>query len=309
MPQAVQLHNYGDIDVLKVEEVPQPTPAAGEVLVRVKAAGINPGEASIRKGVFKDTWPSTFPSGQGSDFAGVIEAVGEGVSGLQPGAEVIGFTHNRASQAEFVVVPQDQVTPKPANVPWEVAGGLFVAGTTAYAAVRAVDVKAGDTVVVSGASGGVGTLAVQLARLKGARVLGIASPARAEWLAAHGVDLVPYGDGLRERLLEAAGGHIDAFIDTYGQGYVQLAVELGIPPQRINTIIDFAAVQQYGVQAEGNAAGGRADVVAELAQLIADGQLEMPIARTYPLEQVQAAYRELEDRHTLGKIVLIPGKR
>ncbi len=307
MPHAVRLHEYGDVNVLKVEEVPRPTPAAGQVLVRVKAAGINPGEASIRKGVFKDTWPSTFPSGQGSDFAGVIEAVGEGVTGTQPGAAVIGFTHDRASQAEFVVVPDAQVTPKPAKVPWEVAGALFVAGTTAHAAVQAVGLQAGDTVVVSGASGGVGTIAVQLARLRGARVLGIASPARAAWLTEHGVELLPYGDDLQARL--RAAGPIDAFIDTFGQGYVQLAVDLGVTPQRINTIIDFGAVERYGVKADGNAAGGRAEVLAELAALIADGQLEVPIARTYPLDQVQAAYRELEDRHTLGKIVLIPGER
>ncbi|ULH14139.1 NADP-dependent oxidoreductase (plasmid) [Deinococcus sp. KNUC1210] len=305
MPRAVRLHEYGGPEVLKTEEVPQPVPAAGQVLVRVKAAGINPGEASIRKGVFKDTWPSSFPSGQGSDFAGVIEAVGEGVESTQPGAEVIGFTHERASQADFVVVPQEQVTPKPANVPWEVAGALFVAGTTAYAAVNAVDVKQGDIVAVSGASGGVGTIAVQLARLRGARVLGIASPERSEWLTAHGVEPVPYGDGLRERL--QAAGPVDAFIDTYGQGYVQLAVELGVSPQRINTIIDFGAVKQYGVKSEGNAAADRADVLAELAALIADGQLEVPVARVYPLDQVQEAYRDLEDRHTLGKIVLVPG--
>ncbi|GGJ67928.1 NADP-dependent oxidoreductase [Deinococcus aquiradiocola] len=308
MPQAVRLHEYGGPEVLKIEQVPQPTPAAGQVVVRVKAAGINPGEASIRKGVFKDTWPSSFPSGQGSDFAGVIEMVGEGVSHLQAGAEVIGFTHDRASHAEFVVVPHDQVTPRPAGVPWEAAGALFVAGTTAYAAVNAVDVQDGDTVVISGASGGVGTIAVQLARLRGARVLGIASPARAEWLTAHGAEPVPYGDGLLERLQATAGGPVDAFIDTRGQGYVKLAVDLGVPTQRIDTIIDFAAAQEYGVKTEGNAVGGRTEVLAELAGLIAAGQLEVPIARTFPLEQVQDAYRELERGHTFGKIVLTPGE-
>ena len=305
MSQAVQLHHYGDIDVLKIEDVTRPVPGTDEVLVRVKAAGINPGEASIRKGVFKDSWPSTFPSGQGSDFAGIVEAVGAGVTGTQPGAEVIGFTHGRASQAEFVVVPQAQVTPKPANISWEVAGGLFVAGTTAYAAVRAVDVKAGDTVAISGASGGVGTLAVQLARLRGARVLGIASPARAEWLTAHGVELVPYGEGLKERL--EAMGRIDAFIDTRGQGYVQLATELGVSPERINTIIDFGAAKEYGVKTEGNGVGGTTEVLSELTRLVGEGQLEVPVARAYPLAQVQEAYRELERGHTLGKIVLLPG--
>lgn len=307
MPKAVRLHDYGGLEVLQVEEVPRPAPAAGSVLVRVKAAGINPGEASIRKGVFKDRWPSRFPSGQGSDFAGVVEEVGEGVTGTRPGAEVIGFTHDRASHAEFVVVPHDQLTPKPANVPWDVAGALFVAGTTAHAAVRAVDLREGDTVAVSGASGGVGTIAVQLARLRGARVLGIAGPARADWLAAHGAELVPYGDGLPERLRAAARGRLDAFVDTRGGGYVRLAVELGVAPSRIDTIIDFAAAEQYGVKAEGNNVGGRLEVLAELAALVADGTLEVPIARAYPLEEVREAYRDLEGGHTLGKIVLIPG--
>ena len=137
------------------------------------------------------------------------------------------------------MVPQAQVIPKPASIPWEVAGALFVAGTTAYAAVRAVNVKVGDTVAVSGASSGVGTLVVQLARLRGARVLGIASPARADWLTAHGVEPVPYSDDLQECLLVPADGHLDAFIDTHGQGYVQFAIKLSIDSQRINTIIDF----------------------------------------------------------------------
>jgi NADPH:quinone reductase-like Zn-dependent oxidoreductase len=146
------------------------------VLVQVKAAGINPGEAKIREGLLNSRWPATFPSGQGSDLAGVVAATGAGVTGFATGDEVIGYTDNRASQAEYVVVEEQNLTARPAGVPWEVAGALNVVGATAYAAVRAVALTKGDTVVVSGAAGGVGSLAVQLARRAGATVIGLASP-------------------------------------------------------------------------------------------------------------------------------------
>src|SRR6266702_7553685 len=138
MPKAVRYDDYGGIDVLQVVEVDRPVPGPGQVLVRVKAAGINPGEAKIRDGLMAQRWPSTFPSGQGSDLAGVVEELGEGVTGFAVGDEVIGFTENRASHAELVVVEAANLTPRPAGVSWEAAGGLFVAGVTAYAAVGAV---------------------------------------------------------------------------------------------------------------------------------------------------------------------------
>src|SRR3979490_142459 len=161
MPRAVRFNEYGDIDVLEVVTVDRPIPGPGEVLVGMKAAGINPGEAMIRKGLVHDLWPATFPSGEGSDLAGVVEEIGAGVAGFEVGDEVFGFTNNRASHADFVLVDADQLVHRPSNVSWEAAGALFVAGATAFAAVRAVAVGAGDTVVVSGAAGGVGALTVQ----------------------------------------------------------------------------------------------------------------------------------------------------
>lgn len=305
MPKAVRFDEYGDVDVLKVVEVERPVPRSDQVLVHVKAAGINPGEASVRKGLMHERWPATFPSGQGSDLAGVIEERGEEVTSFAVGDEVIGFTHDRASQAEFVAVDADHLTHRPAGVPWEVAGALFVTGTTAYAAVHAVAPEKGDTVVVSGAAGGVGTIAVQLAALAGASVIGLASESHHDWLRSHGAVPVSYGEGLAERLRDEAG-RIDAFVDTFGGGYVDLAVSLGVSPARIDTIIDWAAAAKYGAKTDGNTVGARADVLAELARMIDEGRLEVPIARTYPLDEVQDAYRELERRHTLGKIVLIP---
>jgi len=306
MPKAVRYDDYGGVDVLQVVETDRPVPGPGQVLVRVKAAGINPGEAKIRDGLLAQRWPSTFPSGQGSDLAGTVEELGEGVTAVAVGDEVIGWTDNRASHAELVCVDAGHLVPKPAGVSWEVAGGLFVAGVTAYAAVRAVAAGPGDVVVVSGAVGGVGSITVQLAKNAGATVIGLASPANHEWLASHGVIGVAYGDGVADRILAASGGHVDAFIDTVGGDYVELALSLGIKPDRIDTIANFEAKEKYGVKIDGNAAGSSAAVLAELAGLIDQGQLEIPIASVYPLAEVQAAYRELEKGHTRGKIVLEP---
>jgi NADPH:quinone reductase-like Zn-dependent oxidoreductase len=308
MSKAVQFDSYGEVDVLEVRDVPRPVPTAGEVLVEVKATGINPGEAMIRRGGMHERWPATFPSGQGSDLAGVVAEIGQGVDVFAVGDEVLGFTEDRASHAQFVVVPSPQLTAKPPEVPWEVAGGLYVVGTTAYAAVRAIALKPGDTVAVAGAAGGVGTIAVQLATRTGATVLGIAGPSNDDWLNAHGVVPVNYGDGLADRLRQAApDGRIDAFLDFFGGGYVELALtELGIDPQRVDTIIDFAAVERFGVKGEGNAEAADAAVLAELTGLVAAGELEVPVAQVFPLDQVKDAFRALEQRHTRGKIVLRP---
>jgi NADPH:quinone reductase-like Zn-dependent oxidoreductase len=279
------------------------------VLVQVKATGINPGESKIRNGLLHARWPTTFPSGEGSDLAGVVIEVGPGVTSFGAGDEVIGFTHNRASHAEYVLVETEHLTAKPAGVPWEVAGVLFVAGSSAYAAVRAVAPAEGDTVAVAGAAGGVGSLAVQLARRTGATVIGIAGEANHDWLREHGVIPVTYGEGVAERIraaAENASGKVDAFIDTVGADYVQLAFDLGVAPSRIDTIVHLDGAQRFGVKTDGNMAGGTAGVLGELAALIAAGQLEVPITATFPLSQVQDAYRRLEQGHLCGKIVLLP---
>jgi NADPH:quinone reductase-like Zn-dependent oxidoreductase len=306
MPRAVRFDKYGGIDVLHLVEVDRPVPGPEQVLIRVKAAGINPGEAAIREGVFAKQWPAKFPSGQGSDLAGIVEEVGTAVKNVAVGDEVIGFTNNRSSQAELVVVEADHLVHRPAHVSWEQAGALFVAGTTAYAAVQAVSLKAGDTVVVSGAAGGVGSIAVQLARNIGAKVIGLAGAANHAWLSDHGVIPIGYGDGVAERIRAASGNKVDAFVDTFGGGYVELALELGVAPDRIDTIIDFAAAAKHGVKTAGNSAAANAKVLAELASLIDAGRLKIPIAKVYPLADVREAYQDLARRHTRGTIVLVP---
>jgi NADPH:quinone reductase-like Zn-dependent oxidoreductase len=308
MSKAVQFDSYGGIDVLEVRDVPRPVPGVGEVLVQVRAAGINPSEGVIRSGALHHLFPATFPSGQGSDLAGVVVELGTGVGGFAVGDEVMGFSMRRSSHAEYVSVPGNQLTPRPPNVPWEVAGSLFVAGVTGYAAVRAVQLVPGDTVVIAGAAGGVGSIAVQLARRAGATVIGIAGPSNDTWLTCHGAVPVNYGVELALRLLAAAkSGHIDALLDFFGGGYVAMAVEgLRLPPEKVDTIADFEAVKWFGVQSKGGADAATAEVVAELADLVARGELEVPIAGVFALGNVRDAFRQLELRHTRGKLVLRP---
>ncbi|HTT95460.1 MAG TPA: NADP-dependent oxidoreductase [Solirubrobacterales bacterium] len=306
MPRAVQFDEYGGLDVLTVREVELPELGKEDVLVAVKAAGINPGEASIRKGLLAEKWPATFPSGQGSDLAGVVKEVGIDVEGFAPGDEVLGWSLTRSSQAEEVVVPADQLIAKPTDISWEAAGSLYVVGVTAFAAVRAVDISAGDTVVVSAAAGGVGTITVQLLKVRGANVIGLASEDHHEWLREKGVTPVAYGEGVMQRLLEATPDGIDAFIDLFGPEYVDLAVQLDLPPAKIETIIAYEKAQEVGAKAEGSSDATSPEILGEMAELVAAGKIEVPIAATYPLDEVREAFEQLEDRHTLGKIVLVP---
>jgi NADPH:quinone reductase-like Zn-dependent oxidoreductase len=235
----------------------------------------------------------------------VVEEIGAGVEGFKVGEDVLGWSDDRAAHAELVSVPATQLTRKPPELSWEAAGSLFVTGSTAWAALRAVRVGDGDVLVVSAAAGGVGSILVQLAVRAGAKVIGLAGPANHAWLREQGVTPVEHGDGLADRL-RAVAPRIDAFIDLFGDGYVDLALELGVPAERIDTIADVEAARRHGVRTDGNRAGARIEVVAELADLVAAGELEIPIAETYPLDRVRDAFRDVAERHTRGKRVLIP---
>ena len=302
MPRAVELNAYGDVDQLRIVDVAKPEPKAGEVLVRVVAAGTNPGEISIREGYLKEMFPMDFPFGQGTDFAGRVDAVGPGVSEFAPGDEVLGWTFQRAAQADYVVSGPANLIRKPVALDWFRAGSLFIVATTAVGAVRAVSLKPGDVVAVSGAAGGVGSLAVQLARRTGARVIGIASDDSADFLRSVGVEPIAYGDGLEERLRALAP--IDAFIDLFGGGYIDIALKLGVAPQRINSIIDFAGAQKAGAKTDGSAAAASRDTLAIVANLIAWGEIVMPLTAIYPFALLRDAYTELARRKARGKIVL-----
>jgi NADPH:quinone reductase-like Zn-dependent oxidoreductase len=302
MPRAVELNAYGGVDQLRIVDVAKPEPKAGEVLVRVVAAGTNPGEISIREGYLKEMFPMDFPFGQGTDFAGRVDAVGPGVSEFAPGDEVLGWTFQRAAQADYVVSGPANLIRKPVALDWFRAGSLFIVATTAVGAVRAVALKPGDVVAVSGAAGGVGSLAVQLARRTGARVIGIASDDSADFLRSVGVEPIAYGDGLEERLRALAP--IDAFIDLFGGGYIDIALKLGVAPQRINSIIDFAGAQKAGAKTDGSAAAASRDTLAIVANLIAWGEIVMPLTAIYPFALLRDAYTELARRKARGKIVL-----
>jgi NADPH:quinone reductase-like Zn-dependent oxidoreductase len=308
--KAVRFDHYGDVDVLNVVEVPRPHRGPGRVVVDVVAAGINPGEAAIRKGLLHQVFPATFPSGEGSDLAGVVTEIGEGVKGFAADDEVIGWSDERSSHAEAVSLPADQIVAKPPKVSWEAAGSLYVAGTTAWATIKSVGLKPGDVVAISGAAGGVGSIAIQLARRSGAKVLGIAGSGNADWLKQMGTIPLVYGEGLADRLRAASGGKIDAFIDCFGGGYVDLAVhELGVQPDRVDTIIDREAGARHAAHVDGmSTVDDVGTVISELAGLIEQERLVVPIAATFPLDGVRQAFQLLEQRHTRGKIVLVTGR-
>jgi NADPH:quinone reductase-like Zn-dependent oxidoreductase len=285
MAHAVEFSRYGGPEVLELVEMSKPAAGAGEVVVEVMAAGLNPVETGIREGRFAKEWPAEFPSGQGSDFAGFIVDVGRGVTGWNVNDAVLGHTV-RASQANFVVVPAGNIIRKPEHLSWEVAGSLYVAASTALKAVQSVNPGPGKTVLVHAAAGGVGGIAAQLARLAGARVIGTASRASFDYLRSRGVIPVEYGPGLEERLAEVAPEGIDAELDRLGDPALA-NVDLATNPNA-----DTADLLS------------RNDALQKIATLVADRKIVVPVAAIYPLKEVQNAYRELEAGHAHGKIVL-----
>jgi NADPH:quinone reductase-like Zn-dependent oxidoreductase len=307
MPKAVRFSRYGGPAVLEVVDVEQPESRPGEVLVAVETAAVNPGEIGIREGAFADMWPAHFPEGQGNDYAGVVYAVGSAVTDFEPGDEVMGF-QPRAAQAEFVLARPDRLARKPHRLPWEQAAVIPGVGSTAHAEIAALALSGADTVVVSAGAGGVGSIAIQLARLRGATVLATASRSSFPFLESLGAIPVEYGPGLVSRIRRAAPQPVTAYLDHFGRGNVTTALELGLAPSRINTIADGAAVARHGVHSAGQAQADTPEVWESLADLAVRGDITFPIHAVYPLDQVRAAYTELGDRHTRGKIVLTLGK-
>ena len=320
--KAVRFDHYGDVDVLDVREVDAPVATPGRVVVEIRAAAVNPGDVYVREGLAEEAWALrarlsgrdtdvpqwswTFPAGQGSDLAGEVVAVGEGIERWRVGDHVLGWSAERAAQAELVAVAAADLVAKPAAMSWEVAGSMCVAPMAALASVEAVAPEPGETVVVSGAAGAVGIVAVQLARRLGAAVIGLTREANHPWMRDHGVVPVTYGDGQAARIRAAAGDRVDAFIDTFGADYVDLAHELGVSPQRINTVVNFEAGVDGRASIAGTNDAGGATGLQRLVDLVAAGELEIPVAATYPLADVRKAYQQLAEKRTNGKIVLVP---
>lgn len=291
--KAVAFTEYGGPEVLQVMELDDPHPGPGQVRVRVKAAGVQPFDAGVRSGWEPPGIELKWPRVPGNEFAGIIDEVGDGAEGL--GQEVLGFTAVQA-YAEYVVVPAANVTPKPPDMPWEVAGG-FTAGTqTAALAMENLDVKAGETVLIHAAAGSVGTAAVQLAVLRGAKVIGTASEANQDYVRELGATPIVYGEGLKERIQKAAP-HIDAVLD--GAGGEALTISLELVKDRVLTLVDHGREGAQVIQGE-----RKAERLADLAALYAKGDLRFHIRRAYPYTEAAEAHREIDTRHGRGKIVI-----
>ncbi|MEV4418467.1 NADP-dependent oxidoreductase [Patulibacter sp. NPDC049589] len=304
MSSAIRFSSYGDPDVLGLDDVPDPVPGAGQVLVRVRAAGVNLADSKRRRGLWSGGKDLSAPTGVGFDLAGVVEAVGEGVASPAVGDEVFGTgTH---TYAELALSTPAQLALRPAEVPWEVAGGVGVAGRTAYRVLRQLEVGPGDTLLIHAAAGGVGIIATQLAIAWGASVVGTAGPDNQAFVRELGATPVRYGDGLAERVRAAAPDGVDAVLDASGRGELGVSVELAGGPERVITIAASDA-KEHGVRFSDSDKGvDVTDAFPELGRRLAAGDVVLPVWRTYPLAEAAEAHRASENGHLRGKIVLLP---
>lgn len=307
MSRAVIYEKFGGPEVLELRVVPEPHASAGEVRVRVTAAGLNPmdwgiaarAEAAAMFGV-------ALPAGFGADFAGAVDEVGAGVEGFAVGDRVYGGAMAKAV-ADYVVLPVapsplDQLYRNPDGISDEVAAALPTPGLTAAAALNAIDVHPGDTVLIGGAAGGVGVLAVQLARLAGARVIGTAAPGTFDFLKSLGAEPVEYGPGLAERVRAIAPEGITAAADLFGTETAETALTLGVRPERISTIA-AGPTPPRGVRATGGFDATPSDL-GRITDAIIAGQITVPIAATFSIEQVRDAVALQSARHVHGKIII-----
>ncbi|MFG1971420.1 NADP-dependent oxidoreductase [Nonomuraea fuscirosea] len=292
----------GGPEVLKVMELPAPQAGPGQVRVRVRAAGVQPFDTAVRQGWLPPYIEDPgYPRVPGNEFAGVVDQVGEDVTGVAPGSDVLGFTALHA-YAEYVVVPAANVTPKPPAVPWEVAGGLTAGVQTAELAIDGLGVAEGETLLVHAAAGAVGTAAVQIARRRGATVIGTAREVNHDYLRALGAVPVVYGEGLADRVRALAPGGIDAVLDGAGGHALEVSLDLVADRGRIVTLVEHGKAAALGVRL---VRGDRsAERLGRYARLCAEGEFTFPVRRAYRLEEAADAHREVETGHGQGKIVL-----
>ncbi|RKR92138.1 NADPH:quinone reductase-like Zn-dependent oxidoreductase [Micromonospora pisi] len=299
--QVAALTEFGGPEVLRLIEVETPQAGAGQVRVRLRAAGVQPYDCAVRAGWTPPGVSPGFPRIPGNEFAGVVDQIGAGVTGVEVGAEVLGFGQ-LGCYAEHLVVPADQITGKPESMPWTVAGGFTAGAQTAHIALQALGVGAGDLLLVHGAAGAVGTVAVQLARLWGATVIGTAREENHDYLRGLGAIPVAYGDGLRERVLELAPDGVSAALDGAGGDALRVSLELVPDRQRILTLVEHGQAEPLGIRV--TPALRSAERLAELVELHRRGQLRIHVRETFPLNRAADAHREVETGHGRGKVVI-----
>ncbi|MEJ3748859.1 NADP-dependent oxidoreductase [Actinomycetes bacterium KLBMP 9797] len=292
---------HGGPEVLRLMELDTPEAGPGQVRVRVKAAGVQPYDCAVRAGWTPPGVAPGLPKVPGNEFAGVVDQIGSGVRDVAVGAEVLGFGQLDA-YAEYIVVPADQVTAKPPRMPWEVAGGFTAGAQTAHIALRELGVGKDDTLLIHGAAGAVGTVAVQLAVAWGARVIGTAREANHEYLRSFGAEPVAYGEGLLDRVRALAPGGVDAALDGAGGDALAASLALVADRSRILTLVEHAKAAELGIRLTRPLRS--AARLAELADLYAEGTLRIHVRRTYPLAEAADAHREVETGHGRGKVVL-----
>lgn len=295
---AVRYDRFGGIDELYLAEISQPTPTADEVLVQVEAGALNPGALPALHGA---------PYVPGRDLAGTVLAVGAHATDFTLGDEVLGWVQSWDAHAQQVAIPAAQLVQKPDHLSWDVAASLYTTPMAGVGAWKAVAAGEDDLLVISGASGGVGLTAAQHAVRAGARVLGLTGTRHFDVLRSLGIEPLLYGDGEADRIRDAAGDQrVTAFIDAVGGHYIDLALALGVAPDRIDTVVDHRSAQEKGVKALGTREAGGLEALRELAHLAAAGDLVIPIGATYSLSDVRDAYHALQDRRIYGRIVLHP---
>ncbi|MFK0401105.1 NADP-dependent oxidoreductase [Microbacterium sp. NPDC090225] len=296
---------FGGPEVLEIVSRSIPRPSSNQVLVRVAAAGVNPVDWKIFSGEpLNDSYERTLPSGTGYDFSGTVIGHGADVDPAWLGIRVLGGLRFQA-MADHLVISPEALVRVPEGLSSTVAGALNVVGRTSMASVRSQPIEPGETVLVSGAAGGVGVLTAQLAVRAGARVLGTAGPRNHALLHALGVVPVAYGSRLADRVRSVAPEGVARAFDTVGYGTVEAALALGVPRGQINTIADYAAIAAHGVASVGGADAGAAEL-GEIARLLARGDLELPIDSVFALDRVRDAYARSIGGHAAGKIVVAP---
>lgn len=302
MTRSVRYSSNGDLDRLEIVDDTLPEVGPGQVKVDVRAAGLNPVDWKILSGGMGEVSGS---AGIGADFSGVVAEVGEGVSDFNPGDLVFGgLPHRSIAEQLLIEDPENRLDLIPRGLGLDAAGGLYIAGRTAVAGIRAIAPQEGETVYVSGASGGVGIIAAQLAVNLGARVIGSASDANLGLLASLGIVPIAYGDGLAERLRAAAPEGIHAAFSTQGTEGIEELLALGVPAERIDSIGAGPQVADtHGVHIDGETHARREDL-AWLGKAIAYGHVHLPVARVFAFDEVQEAYRFLQTQHPAGKVVL-----